>query len=79
MRMTRKSLIKQTDCDGVYETMLYPEDVHSQSTILSFAPSEGNMPISTFGDAVEELSFPAIFCGEKRPDNSSRSVPVKYK
>ena len=58
--------------------MLYPQNVDDQQKILSFAPSEGNVPISTFQNDVEELSFPSLFCGERRTRNRDRSVPLKY-
>ena len=68
----------EADCDGIYDTMLYPKNLDDQRNILSFAPSEGNVPVSSFGQAIEELSFPGILCGEKRIENKERSVPVRY-
>ncbi|VDI59060.1 Hypothetical predicted protein [Mytilus galloprovincialis] len=76
--VNKDDMEKQQECDGVYDTMLYPENLDSQRNILSFAPSEGNLPVSPFGDAIEELSFPGLFCGEKRPSNKERTVSVKY-
>ncbi|XP_052075796.1 uncharacterized protein LOC127713867 [Mytilus californianus] len=76
--LNKDDMEKQQECDGIYDTMLYPENLDSQRNILSFAPSEGNLPVSPFGDAIEELSFPGLFCGEKRPSNKERSVLVKY-
>ena len=68
---------------GALDTMLIsPEfiedDEHSQS-VFSFAPGEGNKPLSIFKDKnCEELAYPGIFCGEARADNSTRDVPVYY-
>ena len=44
-----------------------------------FAPGEGQKPLALYTDPdAEYLSFPSIFCGEKRPANKERSVPVQY-
>lgn len=44
-----------------------------------FAPGEGQRPISLYYDAdAEYLSFPSIFCGQRRIENTERSVPVHY-
>ena len=38
---------------------------------LTFAPGDGQIPVSVFKDEnAEYLAFPTIFCGQKRPDNS---------
>ncbi len=40
---------------------------------LTFAPGEGQIPVSVFMDEnAEYLAFPAIFCGKKRPSNNER-------
>ena len=37
---------------------------------ITFAPGEGQVPLSVFNDDnAEYLSFPTIFGGQKRPDN----------
>ena len=37
---------------------------------LTFAPGEGQIPVSMFKDKnAEYLAFPTIFCGQKRPGN----------
>ena len=47
--------------------------------IISFAPGEGNRPLGIFIDKDSELlSFPTIYCGKRRVDNSKRHVPVHY-
>ena len=44
---------------------------------ITFAPAEGQVPLSVFNDDnAEYLSFPIIFCGQKRPDNRERFVNV---
>ena len=65
---------------GVTDTLLQEPDVNENADkILSFAPGEGNRPLGIFMDKDSEfLSFPTIFCGERRPDNSKRKVPVSY-
>ena len=64
--------------NGLEDSMLYPENIEDQGKILSFAPCEGNIPISSLEFCIEELSFPSIFCGEKRPSNEDRISPLKY-
>ena len=44
-----------------------------------FAPGEGQRPLALYSDPdAEYLSFPSIFCGERRPENKDRTVPVQY-
>ena len=57
-------------------TFIEPQE---QSNIYSIAPAQNNTPLSIFTDKnSEELSFPNIFCGEARPDNNKRPVPIYY-
>ena len=62
--------------------MLTPTDFLGDSERqygLNVAPGEGNIPLSVFSDKYsEELAFPRIFLGQKRPDNDSRITPVHY-
>ena len=47
--------------------------------ILNVAPGESNRPISIFRDKYsEELAYPGIFLGQKRPDNTDRLTDVHY-
>jgi hypothetical protein len=47
--------------------------------IYHFAPGEGSVPVSIFMEPdCEELAFPGIFCGEKRPSNDERPVKVTH-
>lgn len=51
----------------------------TQDTQYTFAPGEGQKPLSLYSDPnAEYLSFPTIFCGQKRPDNKERDVEVHY-
>ena len=44
---------------------------------ITFAPGEGQIPISVFQDEdAEYLAFPTIFCGEHRPNNIDRHLPM---
>ena len=63
---------------GVTDTLLQEPDItETGDRIISFAPREGNKPLGIFMDKDSEyLSFPTIFCGKQRPDNSERKVPV---
>ena len=65
---------------GVLDTLLQPQDLTDEARrIYSFAPAEGNTPVSVFMDKnSEELSFPTLFCGNARPENSQRTVNVTY-
>ena len=46
---------------------------------LTFAPGEGQIPVSTFKDEnAEYLTFPTIFCGQKKPDNCDRVHEAHY-
>ena len=47
--------------------------------ILNVASGEGNRPLSIFRDMYsEELAYPGIFLGQKRPDNADRLTDVHY-
>jgi hypothetical protein len=44
-----------------------------------FAPGGGQRPLGLYCDSdAEYLSFPSIFCGQRRADNKERSVHVQY-
>ena len=59
------------------DTMLSaPENIPTE---LTFAPGEGQHPISVFHDPdAEYLSFPTIFCGQRRASNKERNTSVHY-
>ncbi|VDI75456.1 Hypothetical predicted protein [Mytilus galloprovincialis] len=62
---------------GNTDTLLdhIPDDNPLCDTGLTFAPGEGQRPISLYSDPdAEYLSFPTIFCGQRRPDNKDRSL-----
>ncbi|XP_071138424.1 uncharacterized protein [Mytilus edulis] len=66
---------------GNTDTLLdhIPDDNPLCDAGLTFAPGEGQRPISLYSDPdAEYLSFPTIFCGQRRPDNKDRSVSVHY-
>ena len=55
---------------------LEENDIHDE---ITFAPGEGQIPISVFQDKdAEYLAFPTIFCGEHRPNNNDRHLPIHY-
>ena len=69
---------KENEPEGNVDTLLDDIDF-STSNILSFAPGEGQRPLSFYKDQdAEYMSFPCIFSGQKRATNSERSVPVHY-
>ena len=67
---------------GVTDTMLttadFLDDTERQQ-IYNIAPGEGSVPLSIFRDKYsEELAYPGIFLGQRRPDNKERVVDVHY-
>ena len=55
---------------------LEENDIHDE---ITFALGEGQIPISVFQDKdAEYLAFPSIFCGECRPNNNDRHLPIHY-
>ena len=67
---------------GVTDTMLTATDFlndYERESIHNVAPGEGNRPLSIFRDKYsEELAYPGIFLGQKRPEDKERSVKVFY-
>jgi len=65
---------------GVTDTMLTASnflEVNERQNILNLAPAEGNRPLSMFRDKhSEELAYPGIFLGQKRPENEHCMVNV---
>ena len=67
---------------GVTDTMLtatdFLDDTERQQ-IYNIAPGEGSVPLSIFRDKYsEELAYPGIFLGQRRPENKERVVDVHY-
>ena len=55
--------------DNYDPTVLTCDELLSPWEIM-FASGEGQVPLSVFNDDnAEYLSFPTIFCGQKRQDN----------
>ena len=67
---------------GITDTMLTATDFledGERAQIYSIAPGEGNRPLSLFRDTYsEELAYPGIYLGQKRPENDKRLVNVHY-
>ena len=61
---------------GVTNTMLTAADFlndNERQHIYNVAPGEGSRPLSIFRDQFsEELAYPRIFLGQKRPDEKQR-------
>lgn len=66
----------------VTDTMLTATDFlddNERQQIYNIAPGEGSVPLSIFRDKYsEELAYPGIFLGQKRPENEQRLVDVHY-
>ena len=63
------------------ETMVEPvtNAATERNKVYNVAPGEGFDALGIVADTyAEELSFPTIFCGYPRPDNSQREVPLSY-
>lgn len=64
---------------GNTDTLLHSANVRSLCKTTSFAPAEGQIPLGLYQDKnAEYLSFPAIFCGQTRPENKDRQTPLHY-
>ena len=80
--------------DWIEDDTEIPADVHVTDTMLAatdfledsereqiyrIAPGEGSTPLSIFRDKFsEELAYPGLFIGKKRPENDERLVNVHY-
>ena len=63
---------------GNSDTLLDDDSLNTDRS-YTFAPGEGQHPLSLYTDHdAESLSFPTIFCGQKRPGKKDRKVPVHY-
>ncbi|XP_070561973.1 uncharacterized protein [Ptychodera flava] len=64
---------------GNLDTMLDDENIDRFQS-LTFAPGEGQSPLSLFQDKdAEVLSFPAVFCGERRKcDEQDATIKLHY-
>ena len=52
---------------------------NEQGQIYDITPGEGSVPLSIFRDKYsEELAYPGIFVGQRRPENHDRLVDVHY-
>ena len=73
--------INANDQVGNVDTLVDDADIENKyDQVFTFAPGEGQHPLSLYLDKdAEYLSFPSIFCGQRRPDNIDRraaqSVP----
>ena len=64
---------------GNVDTLVDNENLESKYDAITFAPGEGQHPLSLYHDVdAEYLCFPTIFCGERRPSKEERTVPVYY-
>ena len=67
---------------GVTDTMLTSTDFledNERQNILNVAPAEGNRPLTIFRDKYsEELAYPGIFLGQRRPENKAQTSKVLY-
>jgi hypothetical protein len=64
---------------GNSDTLLHPFDIRTLCKTMSFSPAEGQSPLGLYQDKYAEiLSFPTIYCGQMRPENKDREIPVHY-
>ncbi|XP_061184994.1 uncharacterized protein LOC133193010 [Saccostrea echinata] len=64
--------------DGNCDTLL-DDTSQDMNQVYTFAPGEGQRPLSLYQDpSAEYLSFPSIFCGKGRLQDDERQVRVSY-
>ena len=65
---------------GNVDTLVDDENLENKyDKVITFAPGEGQHPLSLYHDAdAEYLCFPTIFCGQRRPNKEERTVTVHY-
>ena len=65
---------------GNVDTLVDDENLEIKyDKVITFAPGEGQHPLSLYHDAdAEYLCFPTLFCGQRRPSKEERTVPVHY-
>lgn len=64
--------------DGNCDTLL-DNAAYDANQMFTFAPGEGQRPLKLYQDQMAEyLSFPTIFCGKGRMENTQRQVQVSY-
>ncbi|XP_062599574.1 uncharacterized protein LOC134261132 [Saccostrea cucullata] len=64
--------------DGNCDTLL-DDASRDMNQVYTFAPGEGQRPLSLYQDQTAEyLSFPTIFCGKGRLQDDKRQVRVSY-
>ena len=63
---------------GNVDTLVDDENLENKyDKVITFAPGEGQHPLSLYHDAdAEYLCFPTIFCGQRRPSKEERTVAV---
>ena len=68
--------------EAVTDSMLTAPDFvddNERQSIYNFAPAEGNRPLSIFRDQYsEEMAYPGIVLGQKRPEDKQRLKSVYY-
>ena len=62
---------------GNIDTLVDDENLENRTLI--FAPGENQRPLSIYQDVDSKyLCFLTIFCGQRRPENNERLVPLHY-
>ena len=65
---------------GNVDTLVDDANIENKfDQVLTFAPGEGQHPLSLYQDTdAEYLCFPTIFCGQRRPNKTERTALVHY-
>ena len=65
---------------GNLDTLVDDANIENKfDQVLTFAPGEGRHPLSLYQDTdAEYLCFPTIFCGQRRPNDTERTILVHY-
>ena len=62
------------------DTLVDDENLENKyDTVVTFAPGQGQHPLSLYHDAdAEYFCFLTIFCGQRSPSKEERTVAVHY-
>ena len=74
------SEVDSNELVGSLDTLVDDANIENKfDQVLTFAPGEGRHPLSLYQDTdAEYLCFPTIFCGQRRPNDTERTILVHY-
>ena len=65
---------------GNVDALVIDENLENKcDKVITFAPGEGQHPLCLYHDTdAGYICFPTLFCGQRRPSNEERTVPVHF-